>query len=487
MINADKKLFFWGPIDGRLIYATYFMLQINDNSLTPYNYRWPEFVFEFKNDKMTFVCEDGKLRRVGVKVFNDWFLKTGKYSQLKKALKSRTNALLGCQQKLNRKKISDLTDEELITSFNNWQRHYLSFWEVWLIPEMANWGGEYLLAKQLKEKKLDQQNYLRAMEILAAPVKLSFFQEEELSLLKVAKLYGKSKYAKELEKHTINYYWLLNSYYQTKVLTASYFNQKILDKIRTKVDLSKEIKAVNSHSRITKQAKGRLVGELKLSRGTVAIADQLAESIYLQDARKALIWQVDAVLENYLKEFGRRLKTPFANLKYLWPDEIVSSFAKKKVPRQLIIKRQRLYIAWMGRGFFRRQSSSRALKLMKKINNRFENKQLVRVLKGLLVSQGTGSVSGSVRLITTAKDLSKMKKGEILVTTMTAPEYITAMRRAKAIITDVGGITSHAAIVSRELKIPCIVGTGLATKILKNGQTIMVDVKKGMVSGISNA
>jgi pyruvate,water dikinase len=75
----------------------------------------------------------------------------------------------------------------------------------------------------------------------------------------------------------------------------------------------------------------------------------------------------------------------------------------------------------------------------------------------------------------------KVKNGDILVTTMTNPLFVPAIQKAAAIVTDVGGLLSHAAIVSREFGIPCIVGTKKATKILNDGDEIIVDGTKGEV------
>ena len=77
-----------------------------------------------------------------------------------------------------------------------------------------------------------------------------------------------------------------------------------------------------------------------------------------------------------------------------------------------------------------------------------------------------------------------MQKGDILVAPTTGPEMMTAIQKASAIVTDEGGLMSHAAIVSRELKIPCIVGTKYATKILKDGDIIEVDANNGVVRKI---
>ncbi len=92
---------------------------------------------------------------------------------------------------------------------------------------------------------------------------------------------------------------------------------------------------------------------------------------------------------------------------------------------------------------------------------------------------GSKIASGKLRVIQDAKHIGEFKKGEILVTTITDPDWEPIMKIAAAIVTDKGGRTSHAAIVSRELGIPCIVGSGTATKALKTGQMVTVDCSSG--------
>lgn len=101
------------------------------------------------------------------------------------------------------------------------------------------------------------------------------------------------------------------------------------------------------------------------------------------------------------------------------------------------------------------------------------------LLKGIAAS--VGMKSGPVKLIHSAVEIDRVAEGDVLVTEMTNPSFVPAMRRAAAIVTDTGGQTSHAAIVSREIGIPCVVGTGKATSILKTGMVITVDGTKGLV------
>ena len=101
------------------------------------------------------------------------------------------------------------------------------------------------------------------------------------------------------------------------------------------------------------------------------------------------------------------------------------------------------------------------------------------LLKGLGASPG--NAVGKVSILLSAKDIHKMDERAILVTDMTTPDFVPAMKKASAIVTNTGGMTSHAAIVSRELGIPCIVGSKTATEMLRNGQLITVDGMHGIV------
>jgi len=101
------------------------------------------------------------------------------------------------------------------------------------------------------------------------------------------------------------------------------------------------------------------------------------------------------------------------------------------------------------------------------------------ILKGQAAS--TGVAFGPVKIIHSPEEIDQILEGDVLVTEMTTPDYVPAMKRAVAIVTDAGGRTCHAAIVSRELGIPCVVGTETATTTLKAGQVITVDGKGGFV------
>ncbi|MDO8518355.1 MAG: PEP-utilizing enzyme, partial [bacterium] len=98
-----------------------------------------------------------------------------------------------------------------------------------------------------------------------------------------------------------------------------------------------------------------------------------------------------------------------------------------------------------------------------------------------------GKVTGRVRLVKNRKQADEVVPGEIMVSPMTTPDFIAGMQKAAAFITDEGGIVCHAAIVAREMQKPCVIGTKIATQVLKNGDMVEVDADKGIVRVLRRA
>ncbi len=113
-----------------------------------------------------------------------------------------------------------------------------------------------------------------------------------------------------------------------------------------------------------------------------------------------------------------------------------------------------------------------------------KNLEDIKEFKGFPANKGI--IRGKVRLALTPADSARLKVGEILVCAMTSPDYLSAMKRAAAYVTDEGGVLSHAAIIAREFNKPCIVGTKIATKVLKDGDWVEVDANKGIIRVIKS-
>ncbi len=148
--------------------------------------------------------------------------------------------------------------------------------------------------------------------------------------------------------------------------------------------------------------------------------------------------------------------------------KLIEAHYKKPMDIEWGIERNKLYIL-----------QARPITTLKK--EKKENQKLKGdiILEGLNASPGVAS--GPVRIIKDVSEINKVQEGDVLVTKMTDPDYVVAMKKAIAIVTDEGGITAHAAIVSRELGIPAVVGTEKATQILKENEIITVDGTNGKI------
>jgi phosphohistidine swiveling domain-containing protein len=116
----------------------------------------------------------------------------------------------------------------------------------------------------------------------------------------------------------------------------------------------------------------------------------------------------------------------------------------------------------------------------KKVRLELKKVDETTTLKGQAASKGV--YVGPVRLVLKKSDLNNITNGDVMVTYATSPDYVPAMKKCGAIVTDEGGVVCHAAIVSRELGVPCVVGTKVATKVLKDGDRVEVDAEKGIVT-----
>lgn len=196
---------------------------------------------------------------------------------------------------------------------------------------------------------------------------------------------------------------------------------------------------------------------------------------YLHDGAKK-------TLEKMVFQLSKKLKIKKEGIYLLFPDEIGMLIDKKRYARlsKKIILRKKLLVTTSLFGKYSIFEGKKAEELVKEyIPNLGESIKDTGVLKGLPASPG--KAKGRARIILLHKQFKDFKKGEILVALQTMVNFVPIMKKSSAIITEFGGITSHAAVVSRELKIPCIVNVKDVTKILKNGDVMEVDADKGIV------
>src|SRR3989344_2749231 len=187
---------------------------------------------------------------------------------------------------------------------------------------------------------------------------------------------------------------------------------------------------------------------------------------------------------------SKQFNVPVEELRMYKVEETINLFEGHKVERSTLDARAEAFIQYASATEMRYFEGDEAKKILSNFSHEDTDKD--KVVKG--ISANKGKKQGKVKVIPTdyygdfsilAKLFNEIDEGDILVAETTSPELMPACKKAGAIITDQGGLLSHAAIVSREMNIPCIVGTGNATEILKNGDMVEVDADTGIVRIIS--
>lgn len=188
--------------------------------------------------------------------------------------------------------------------------------------------------------------------------------------------------------------------------------------------------------------------------------------------------------ELLLKEIKRRTKASESDWYYFSHKQIIDFLANGKIPTAKDLKRNRGIVVFTAiNGKAKVSYSKKAEKNALKILNFPKIPKGKNRIEGLCAS--SGKARGKACIILNIKQASRLEKDDILVTTMTHPDYVPLMKKASAIITDEGGISCHAAIVSRELKKPCIVGTTFASRIIREGDLVEVNATEGYARIIS--
>lgn len=220
---------------------------------------------------------------------------------------------------------------------------------------------------------------------------------------------------------------------------------------------------------------------LKLNDKEKKLFDFVQNAMIIRDERKEIILKVFTIKHNLVTEFiGRKNITS-----ELAPFCIINDFEKDGLAFENNYKDE---LTKRTNGMLTYYDTETGLLIefgeLKNKLNKINNILLDQVgtnsnLKGNVAYFGL--VKGKVNKIMSSDEFNKFIEGDVLVTSMTRPEFVPLMKKASAIITDEGGVTCHAAIISRKLKIPCIIGTKIATQVLKDGDLVEVDADNGVV------
>jgi len=379
----------------------------------------------------------------------------------------------------------------------NWYVEYLDLFDhyylfVWT-PHVIEEYIEGTLKEKLKDE-LGRRNELGKFDdylgIITTKVRPNLAEIEELELLNLAKdiSHAGGKVTNQLDEridtHVRKWCWLPFYSLDMDIWTKAYF----VDRATKTPSPESELERRRSERDAKDKQLQEIKGELGANPGLVKLIELTQQYLFLRtdrtDALRIILHNIKPVLE----ELGHRMGLSYGEVIYLTPEEILDYLEHERiVSRDELARRQRHFlIITVGDGPVEIVSNEAEINetIQKQLGERYGKREKELLIQGTGIYHG--QATGKVKLVETREDWDMMEEGDILVTIMTTPEMVPVYLKAKAIVTDEGGMTCHAAIVSRELRIPCVIGTGNATTVLEDGMTVEVDSEQGIVKVIES-
>ncbi len=457
------------------IYARFIKTNIGD---------FPVLSYLDSNNQFREIISKNDILKIGEYLYSRF--EKGGIAEIKKMIRNQIEIEESLDSFKNQKGIDIKVYSDFINKFKKW-------WEYALLLEDKG-QFSYQKIEELLLKRLGEEKTKKIMGDIFCSSNISVFSEERIHFYNICLRVFKDSEIKEKilknktrglensllkrwhQEYNEKYFYFKTDFYERKEMTFNDFINDLKNEIISgdAGAISNKIKAIKKEF-VTMKNKMKLA-RLELNKEELEVSDYINQLINWSDRRKIGMMKTLYYLLGFLKEISIEKKIEYGELILCSSDEVFHLLETGSLPKSKI--RGDLFGCYYGdesKLFF----GDEALEVFSLVN--FETKNIV----GQVASRGGGGVFRGVVRVINDPFRQKFNKDDILVTTMTRIDFVPIMGIAKAIITDEGGVTSHAAIVSRELGVPCIIGTKIATQLLKDGDEVEIDMDKGIVKILS--
>ena len=390
-------------------------------------------------------------------------------------------------KKIENKDIGTVSNRELLEDFNE---YYLKLQRIQALymasqPEgvdFVNTKLSELLRKELQKEDIEEEH-----KIITSSSKLDLIQQERVDFSRIKEKDNESEVA--IKKHAKKYpCFFFNTYKWESILL--YLQQR--KKQMTTEESKKEIENIYAQKKNMEKKKQELL--FTLSNDVKEYATILMELGHDRLELKNCWSGAELLALDLFQEIQKRIGLSLEDFFATYTEEDIESalLTGKKLSEEEIRKRKQAMLYKINNGTVTFKSGEEAEKEIKQLLGTQDFSEQSEV-KGMVANSGI--ISGRVRIVLIEdiekfqKALNEFEEGEILITTMTSPNMVPLIKKAAGIITNEGGICSHAAIIAREVttprKKPCIVGTKDATRIFKTGEYVLMNKESGKVKRIT--
>ena len=397
-----------------------------------------------------------------------------------------------------------LSNKELLEEFAKFNEALSKFWVYSLFVEPYDPYIDRVYLPKFEKLIKDKSKARESFSILTLPLELSFVAKQHLDLIKIIFKFMNNKernilsssknpdyladitfrnpeLLKALTEHQQKHHWTQSSYASAEPLTIDDFLGFIREIILEKSEkVSQEYDKLENQQKELSKKQEKLINELKLSKETVIEIEHIRKATELKDERKRMILMMLNPFFRFIEEFAKRANIDYRLIGYASIVDI-PKILEKNFNIEILQQRRDSGVMVAGKNNqFTKFVGNDASIIKSKILPEQSTLNSIELHGNTASRGGKDSIIGKVRIILEPKEKT-IKDDEILVTSMTRPDFVPLMKKAAAVITDEGGITCHAAIVARELNKPCIIGTQNASKVLKDGDEVELRLNHGVV------
>lgn len=362
--------------------------------------------------------------------------------------------------------------------------HYLKLNELGFVAVVSDLEHGFLSQKLkdiLENKHVKPEDLQSSLNTLMTDEHKNMVWQEMSDFIRLNAQYkslGAMAKSAEFKLHVNKYCWV-NFGYKGPAWTGKNFLDRARDLRKKHRNLPAALKAHSQYLKDVVRKRKNLEQKLKLTFEEKRLFATARTFSYLKNYRVDIRHYFCFISYKIIRELAKRFDIPIAWFEYARESEIYDILSGKSPKYKKIMARKRFHSElWEGKT--RKDLTSAQLKELLRTALLKEKINKTSSLAGQAAF--LGSVTGKAKVILHPKEAYKVKKGDILIAVYTDPNLLPAMEQAAAFVTDQGGITSHAAIVAREMKKPCIIGTKIATKVFKDGDEVKVDANRGIIS-----
>jgi len=360
----------------------------------------------------------------------------------------------------------------------NVEQFYIRMWTVFNIGEpLADVVKSKLIKNGVNKDNID--DYLLN---LSSPLVPNDVTNERMDILKIAlqiKKLNKNEITDLLRRHTEKYKHIPMFDFDHEPHTIKYFQKELAEITNPEIELKELEESFKQRDREFK----KIISKIQPDKNLNNLLVFLKENVFLRDYRDMIRQKLNVELRKFYSVMAKKLNISVEQIAILTNEEIESHLTDNKhFSKNTIAEREKNYLLIQKTNRVYIYSGNEALQKFRQELGDIDYAD-VKMISGSIGSKGTAK--GIVKIVYTNKDLDKIVEGDILVATMTRQDFIPAIRKAAALVTDEGSVTCHAAIIARELNKPCIVATKNGTRILKDGDLVEVDANKGTIKKLN--